>query len=48
MLNIREYVSAIRTIISIEQKDAFNMWEDWALKCADEIDPIKRTDFKNL
>lgn len=46
--NIREYVSAVRTSISIEQKDAFNMWEDWALKCADEIDPIKRIDLKNL
>jgi len=46
--NIREYVSAVRSSINIDQKDAFNMWVDWALKCADEIDPIKRIDFKNL
>lgn len=45
--NIRKYVSAVQTSISTKQKDAFNLWKDWALKCADEIDPIKRIDFKN-
>lgn len=46
--NIREYILAVQESISLEQKDDFKIWSAWALKCADEIDPMRRIDFQNL
>ena len=46
--NIREYVYAVQENICIEQKAYFKMWSAWAFQCADEIDPMKRMNFKNL
>ena len=46
--NIREYVYAVQENIGIEQKAYFKMWSAWAFQCADEIDPMKRMNFKKL